>query len=259
MFPVRDSNQRDLGKGLLLNDITREFELEQMKDEFIGIASHELRTPLTGVQGFAELLSETLEANTPEQEWADRINSEAKRLSYLVSDLLDASRLDSNSVVLHPERFSLNDCVNDSVQRVLAGRTPLREVMISEDAAIEIEADQGKLSQVLTNLVDNALKYSPHDLPVEVTYMAHGDRLRIEVSDHGQGIPRDQLDTIFDRFQRLDSNDPSVRGTGLGLYITRQLVELMGGSLTVTSTLGRGSTFSLDLPLHQAPANHLAA
>ncbi len=191
MFPVRDANNRDLGKGLLLSDITKEFEVEQMKDEFIGIASHELRTPLTGVQGFAELLSESLDANSREQEWAGRINSEAKRPSDLVSDLLDASRLDSKSVVLHSESFALDDCVNETVRRVLAGRTPEREVLISADAPIEIEADHGKLSQALTNLVDNALKYSPDNQPVEVTYTAQDGRLRLEVHDHGQGIAHD--------------------------------------------------------------------
>jgi signal transduction histidine kinase len=230
-------------------------ELNRLKSEFISIASHELRTPMTTIMGFSELL---LEHDTPpetRQRWIAFINKESCQLSALIDDMLDVSRIETGRVVLRPRPVDLPAAV-DEVLAQLAASAPSHTLSTDlAPAAGNLIADPEKLRQILTNLVSNAIKYSPNGGRVGVTARLDGDRVNLAVSDEGVGIPPGYRERIFDRFQRVESAETrGIRGTGLGLYIVRHLVELHGGTIEVESEPGQGSTFRVSLPRVSLPA-----
>ena len=234
-------------------------ELSRLKSEFISIASHELRTPLTGILGFSELLT----SNDPGLPDEDRqrfqrlVFQQAEQLAALVDNLLDVSRIESGRVTLEPITLDLDEALWPILES--ARQSAPRHTLSSDLApsARWVRADPDKVRQILANLVSNAIKYSPEGGPVTVTTRAEPDRsrVRIAVADHGLGIPADQLERIFDRFQRVDAPATrGIRGTGLGLFIVRELVELHGGTIQVESEVGKGSVFLFTLPIATAPA-----
>jgi signal transduction histidine kinase len=226
-------------------------ELNRLKSEFISIASHELRTPLTSIQGFSELL---LDETTPPQErrrWLSFINADAKQLSALVDNLLDTSRIETGRIAIDPAAVDLGEVLPPLLDRLVAASPRHRWAFEVAPGTPQAWVDPEKLRQIVANLVGNALKYSPRGGEVRVTVAAAsaGARVVVSVSDQGVGIPADQFDRIFDRFQRVTS--PTTRatpGTGLGLYVVKSLVELHGGAVDVESTIGLGSTFRVILP-----------
>ena len=226
-------------------------ELSRMKSEFISVASHELRTPLTAVLGFAELLLGEVGDEDPRQAMLGHVHRGAVQMSHLLDSLLDASRIESGRMTIRPADVDLEAFLPPLIEAVGAP-APRRALSarVAPDAR-SVRADPEKLGQVLTNLLSNAVKYSPEGGEVRVSTRADAasGRVVIEVADQGIGIPPADLPTIFDRFRRVDSDATrTIRGTGLGLYIVRSLVELQGGTVEVESTVGRGSTFRVALP-----------
>ena len=241
------------GTVFTFRDLTEERHLEQLKSEFVATASHELRTPLAAVYGAAMTLRrDDLELGPEKQRMLlNLVADESDRLARIINDILWASRVDAGEldVELAPvEAGAIARRVLDAAAAHLAEGIMLS--LAAEEPLPPVAADDGKLSQVLTNLVDNAIKYSPDGGPIEVRLAPVDGAMRIEVLDEGLGIPAQEQERIFEKFYRLDPNlTRGVGGTGLGLYICRALVERMGGTISVDSAEGRGSTFVVELPL----------
>jgi signal transduction histidine kinase len=226
-------------------------EFDRLKDEFIAVISHELRTPLTSVYGAAVTLQKRDVSDEMQEALLQIVSDEAGRLARLLDDALSASRL-------HAERETFEIVPTDGgdvVRAVVdASRPRLTEGLefdvVVPDGLPLVAADPDKLRQVLVNLMENAIKYSPDGGRIEVRVDPAGPNLRFTVRDEGIGIAAEEQNRIFERFHRLDPNmTRGVGGTGLGLYICRELVQHMDGRIWVTSRDGEGSTFSFDLPL----------
>lgn len=248
-------NGRRTGIGHLVRDITREHEVDRMKTEFVAVASHELRTPLTGILGYSELLQDDPGLTEAGRAWADRIVDEAGRLSDIVGDLLNITRIESGRLELEPARIDLPPLLEDVQAHFTGGRrSPNHELSLEQQYRGYAFADPGKLREVLINLVDNAIKYSPDGGAIRIVVHAGDGAALISVSDEGIGIAEEDLPRLFKRFQRVGGEGTAtIRGTGLGLYIVKTFVDAMGGELSVSSTLGQGSTFTVTLP-REAPA-----
>lgn len=224
--------------------------LSALKDDFIAITSHELRTPLTSLRGFARALELRRAEMTPEQqdEAIQVIARQVERLRTLVEDLLAASMVDSGRQAPQLRPVALERVVDDvlaELGRANPGRALERDLPSDLPA---VRADPSFARRVVTNLVANALQYSADDAPVRVAARAGDGAVRVEVVDQGPGIPEEDLPRLFDRFVRLRSQRTRSRGSGLGLYIVRGLVESMDGDVGVESEHGRGSTFWFRLP-----------
>jgi PAS domain S-box-containing protein len=245
----------DFGDGVVyaLRDVTAERLLERTRSDFVSTASHELRTPLSAVLGAVKTLRRDDVAFEPEQRemLMNMIDSEAERLSGIVGQILLTGQLDAGRLRLEHERFDpveLTKSVVDSAELHLPSGIELR--VQAEENVPPVSGDANQLRQVLSNLVDNAIKYSPQGGDVELRLNRNGQFARIEVADCGLGIPHDEQERIFEKFYRLDpALTRGVNGTGLGLYISKELVERMNGRISVDSEPGRGSTFVVEVPL----------
>jgi signal transduction histidine kinase len=228
-------------------------EFDRLKDEFIAIVSHELRTPLTSVYGAAMTLEQHTLDEGRQRALLEIISTEAARLSRLLDDILWVSRLDSGRArpyITHVEPLPLMEDVVDATRTHLP--TGLSLDLLHDAAPPDVAADPDKLRQVLVNLIENAVKYS-HEGRIEVRLDRVDGRVRFSVTDEGPGIPLTQQERIFEKFYRLDPNmTQGVGGTGLGLYICRELVDAMQGEIWVESVPGSGSTFSFELPVAQS-------
>jgi PAS domain S-box-containing protein len=241
------------GTVYAFRDVTDERAVEQMKTDFVSTVSHELRTPLAAIYGAAMTLRRRDVAVDEGQR--DRllevVSSEADRLARIVNDILWASRLESGRMSIAIERCDAA-AITSEVLDVLRSRAPEGiEIAVGKSRGLPpVAADPDKLRQILTNLIDNAIKYSPDGGRVEVEIGRSGGRVRFRVTDQGLGIPPTEQDRIFEKFFRLDPNlTRGVGGTGLGLYISRELVTRMNGRIWVDSDGRTGSSFFLELPV----------
>jgi len=251
LFVVGKGDQY-LGTGALLRDVTKEREIDRMKTQFISIASHELRTPLTIVYGFSELLLTSRALPQPDKEWVERIYKESQRLNNIVEDLLSLSRIEAGGQALNLEALSLQPVTTQIIARFSTIYPSHNFNMVIPDDLPRLWADPDRLIQVLTNLVDNAAKYSPKEGAVTISARrADGNGgVEIAVADKGFGIPPEEMPKLFTRFHRIHRPESDgIRGTGLGLSIVKSLVEMMSGSVRVESVVNRGSTFYVSLPM----------
>lgn len=224
--------------------------LNRAKSEFVSIVSHEFRTPLTGIQGFSEMMRDEQLTLEEMREYAGDINKDSQRLNRMIDEMLDLDRMESGRMTIHPEPMDLNAVVTEAVNRVRPNAPNHTLSLDLQPDLPPIHADRDRLTQVASNLLNNAVKYSPTGGRVTVKTRAEGGEVRIEVRDEGLGIPRDALETIFERYSRVDSvATKDIPGTGLGLPIVRQIVQLHGGRVWAESELGRGSVFYVVLPL----------
>jgi PAS domain S-box-containing protein len=237
---------------VIVHDITRERQVERLKADFIATVSHELRTPVTPIKGYADLLRRRGDDMTKERrdECLQVIGDRCDHLARLVEDLLLASRISategSATAQVDQAEGDLVALVHRAAGDFGADGSRVRLALPSDP--VRVTCDPMRVIQVLTNLIGNALKYSPADSPVQVRLVVDGGQAYVDVVDSGRGIPADQLERVFEKFHRVE--DPmrmTTGGTGLGLYIARQLATAMGGSLTCASTLGAGSVFRFAL------------
>jgi signal transduction histidine kinase len=226
-------------------------ELEEMnrkKDEFVSFVSHELKTPLSAAKMQAELIEQGMLEKDEEREAVRDIGAELERINMIINDLNQVGRLDAGAVELHFEKFIINDLVEEVVAERIR-YTPTRKIRVETEDRIKIKADITRMRQVLVNLISNACKYSPDRKEVVVRLSKHKRKLMIRVRDHGIGIPKEEQRLIFDKYYRVKNTTYKPGGTGLGLYIAKQLVEMHGGTITVDSKVGEGSEFQVTLPL----------
>ena len=233
-------------------------QLDKLKDEFLSNTSHELRTPLNGIIGLAESLMDGATGKLPIITVANlsMIASSGKRLASLVNDILDFSRLKDKSLVLQKkpvDMYTLTDVVL-TLSRPLTGNKVLELVNAIEPGVPAVEADENRLQQIMYNLVGNAVKFTDSGV-IKVSAEIEAEQLLVRVSDTGIGIPEENFERIFESFEQVDgSAGRAYEGTGLGLAVTRKLVELHDGKIWVESTVGKGSTFNFTLPLSREKA-----
>lgn len=225
-------------------------ELARMQDEFISTISHELRTPLGFIKGYVTTLmrEDTSWDSDARIEFLEIIDEEADRLRELIDNLLDSSRLETGSLGMTREHTQISTLIRDTSSRTKSAYPEMNlEVELGEEIPPML-VDPTRIAQVLDNLLSNAHKYAP-DARVIVRAAMNGDRATIEVIDRGPGIPPEHLPRLFERFYRVPEDSKGIRGTGLGLYICRKIVEAHGGEITVASEPGEGTHFTITLPI----------
>jgi PAS domain S-box-containing protein len=247
----RDRNGIAQGSVFLLRDITRERELDRMKNEFISTAAHELRTPLTAIMGFSELLLTRRDLPSDMQsDFLTFINQKAENLSRIISDLLDISRIEAGrGLELFREFCDINELITETVgsYRTCSEKHSVDVVLSGE--RILLNVDRGKIIQVMENLLSNAFKYSPQGGAVRVSATPTRGAYLLSVEDEGIGMTREQVRRAFDKFYRGDASNSAVEGTGLGLSITKNIVEAHGGRIWLESRKGKGTTAFITLPM----------
>jgi signal transduction histidine kinase len=237
-----------------LGRLYRELETaSRHKSEFLANMSHELRTPLNAVIGFSDVLSEQIfgELNAKQLEYIDDIRSSGRHLLALINDILDLSKVEAGKMQLELSEFSLQQAI-ESGMTMVRERAARQGVELTSDVGLDdnvIEGDERKIKQVLFNLLSNAVKFTPAGGEVAVKARVDSENVAISVRDSGVGIAKKDQERIFEAFQQAESGpDRAQEGTGLGLGLARRFVELHGGTITVESELGKGSTFTVRLP-----------
>jgi PAS domain S-box-containing protein len=265
--PIKDTDGRIVGASTIARDVSdrKRSEVEResarqaadranrAKSEFLSRMSHELRTPLNAVLGFAQLLG--MDHQTPEQEEATKeILKAGTHLLELIDEVLDIARIEAGRLRLSLEPVDAIHVVEESIsllqpQARQEGVTLSMDPIDSSDPSIHVIADRQRLKQVLLNLISNGVKYNRQNgtVRVSVDRTGSGSRIRIGVTDTGRGIPAERIEQLFAPFERLGAEETGIEGTGLGLALTRPLVEAMGGTISVTSEFGQGSTFSVEV------------
>ncbi len=257
------SNAHDyLGYIIILIDITREAEVDKLKNDFISNVSHELRTPVTILRSYADTLYNYGEDFKFEEqkEFIGIINDEIIHLNNMVNDILDFSKLEADKEI---EKQQLD--ITNTIERTLVGLKVLADeknmeiFLIKQDDIPLVYYNEEAIERVINNLVVNAIKYSPENSKIEIMVGLTEDNnhIKVSVKDEGIGIAQDVIDRVFDRFYRTENTTHTIKGTGLGLHLVKMAIEKQhGGKVFVTSTLGKGSTFSFILPLMPSCVSH---
>jgi two-component system phosphate regulon sensor histidine kinase PhoR len=244
----------DAAAVLVFHDITETRRLERVRQDFVANASHELKTPLASIKACAEtLLGGALNDSAVNVKFLHSIDEQADRLNDLILGLLSLARLDDEQQTFHHGPLALEPVIRQAVDaqrdRAVAKHLDYRLDVETDTAPTVVTADEEAVRQILDNLIDNAIKYTPEQGNVRVRLRGAGESALIEVADSGPGIPRDELSRIFERFYRVDRGRSRAQGgTGLGLAIVKHLVQSIGGQVSVDSRVGVGSTFTVRLP-----------
>ena len=226
-------------------------KLDQIKSEFVSLVSHEFRAPLTNMRGALELMGDNcLTINSTCNRMLGIVNAEVNRLGRLVEDVLNISRIEAGELKLTTGEVDAVQVVNQVLDEFTARNVSRKLHYRSLTVHLFLWADLDWLHQVIANLIDNAVKYSPENSEIAISIESDGEEGVLSVSDHGPGIPIEEQPRLFQKFSRLDSQDnKETYGYGLGLYLCRRLIEGMNGRIWVESTPGRGATFRFALPL----------
>ncbi len=248
--PVRAADGALLGRSLVCRDLTREREVERIKNEFVATVSHELRTPLASLLGFSELMLTRELPDDKRRQFLELIHNESKRLNELINDFLDLQRVEAGRVSYRFEPLEAGEFLREAT--ALYANRPSHPLRL--DLAPDLPpfaADRNRLMQVMHNLLSNAVKFSPRGGEIAIAARpAGGEAIEIAVSDRGLGIPPEAMPGLFGKFYRVDSSDRrAIGGTGLGLALCKEIAEAHGGTIRAESVPGAGSTFRLTLPL----------
>lgn len=232
-------------------DITERVRQERQKDEFLAIVSHELKTPVTSIKAYTQVLKKRLakEGNARAEAHLAKMDAQINKLIALIGDLLDVTKINSGQLQFHTSSFAFDEVVAEAIEEVQRTTEQHRITSIGATQRM-ITGDRDRIGQVLTNLLTNAIKYSPEADTVLVTAAADEQSITLAVQDFGMGISAEQLPHVFERFYRApEEHQETVPGLGLGLYIAAEIVQRHGGTLTVESVLGEGTTFRCTLPI----------
>jgi PAS domain S-box-containing protein len=249
---LRSGGENPAGYLMIATDLSERRAVEKMKDEFVSVVSHELRTPLTSIKGALGLLAGGATGTLPEraQQMSQIALSNADRLSHLVEDILDLQRIESGRITMERREYGIAELMKESVESVHLVAEGEGVTIAVFPLAATIRLDPGRIVQALVNLLGNAIKFSPRGGRVDFAAERNGSSVVFRIKDEGRGIPKDKLETIFERFQQVDASDAREKGgTGLGLAICRSIVQQHGGRVWAESELGKGSTFYMQLPL----------
>lgn len=250
--PIRKED-KVVGAVVAFSDVTQRREVERLKNEFISTVSHELRTPLTSIKGALGLIKGQVVGDLPGKLEAmlEIAHKNSDRLVRLINDILDIEKIEAGKMDLQKQRIDVRAVVEDAISEIL-GFAVEREISLVIGATYDdarVDADADRLMQVLTNLMSNAVKFSPPGGKVEIEVARENGMVRISVVDHGPGIATDYQARIFEKFSQVDASDSRERGgTGLGLSISKSIVEMHGGEIDLRSELGDGATFFFTLP-----------
>lgn len=261
---VRRPNGKVESYIAMFDDITKEHEAEEiaqanlnqletlsrLKSEFMSMATHEFRSALVGIQGFSEMIRDTDLEEAEIKSMADDINKESLRVNRMLTEMLDLDRLEAGKIRLELKPTNFNEIVEDAVDRAQVSTRKHHIIAVLEPDLPAVSADADRLTEVLSNLLTNAIKYSPDGGDIEVTTRLAGGSVEVSVKDHGLGIPPEFIGKLFGRYERFENKGAGkIIGTGLGLAITRQIVEMHGGRIGVESTQGMGSDFKFTIPV----------
>ncbi|WP_213423509.1 two-component system histidine kinase PnpS [Bhargavaea massiliensis] len=250
--PVIDKHGGWLGIVVVMHDISELIRLERVRKDFVANVSHELRTPITSIRGFSETLMDgAVHDEEAAMQFLEIIHGESVRLETLIEDLLDLSKIEKEGYTLRLQSVSVQNVIDRSIRSV-SGRINNRKMTIESHCppGLTVKGDPERLVQILVNLLANAVSYSKPGTPIRVTATVSDGMASIAVADRGIGIPAAELPRLFERFYRVDrARSRDSGGTGLGLSIVKHLVDLHGGTISVESEPGKGSTFMVNIPL----------
>jgi signal transduction histidine kinase len=256
--PAQGTTLTEYMAAVVMQDITALKEAERLKDEFVALVSHELKNPLTSIKGYTQLLRAQLEArdgsSLGEQErlCLNVVEEESDRLAALASDVIDVSRLQSGRLVLRIDELDLVALARQVIERLQITTNEHSLNLTVDQESIWLRGDRNRLEQVFLNLIGNAIKYTPQGgaINISVTELKDEPCAQVCVHDQGIGIPLEQQSRLFARFSRAsNASAHGITGTGLGLFLCRELIERHGGRIWLESEEGKGSTFSFMLPL----------
>ena len=240
------------------------YEMNNVKNEFLATMSHELRTPLNSILGFSEVLADSKNLTEKEQRYATNIQTSGRSLMTLINDVLDLAKIESGKMELHPAEFRMDDLVERQVSTLmpLAEKRQIALTWAVDAGVTTLFQDPGKMQQILTNLISNAIKFTPEGGRVRISASKVDDNCVVTIEDNGIGIPLDEQERIFEKFRQgrgvpgqKDALTRKYEGTGLGLSIVKELSRLLGGEVSLESEFGKGSRFTVELPLILQNAN----
>ncbi|MGB9343170.1 sensor histidine kinase, partial [Trichococcus sp.] len=252
IVPITSKKPGEMNLIVLLYDISEIRRLEKVRTDFVANASHELRTPVTALKGFAEtLLDGAMEDPIILKQFLEIILAESTRLNLLVNDILELSKLEQRQVPLALQEVNISEAVLATFQLVdQKVKEKNMTLELVEKDFVTLHTDPNRLKQILANLINNAVVYTQAGGHITVTVERTAEQVRLHVADNGIGIPEADLGRVFERFYRVDrARSRNSGGTGLGLSIVKYLVENMNGTVTVASKQGKGTTFTVTLPL----------
>lgn len=250
VYPIKDEDGNIIRWIGTNTDIDEQKNALNQKDEFIGIASHELKTPLTSVKGSLQIIEQLFKDNNYSQmeKFIHKADHHVNKLTGLINDLLDVSKFHSGKLEFNISEFSVKDLIRDSLEQVIY-QNKHHKIIVKCEEALTISGDKVRLEQVLVNLLTNAIKYSPKADEIILGCEVSGTFVRFSVRDKGIGIPEDKLEYLFERFYRIQETAPHFQGMGLGLYISKQIIERHAGRIWAESKKGEGSAFHFEIPV----------
>lgn len=256
---IRNSRGELLGAALMLENLTGLRRMEAARRDLVANVSHELRTPLAGMKALVETLESGVDDEALAASFLHKMHGEIDRLALLVHDLLELSRIESGGILLSPESVALAEIVATTLDR-LRGDAAAAGIALDNAGgeSVWVQADSHRCEQILMNLLQNALKFTPAGGRVTVSWMPAGGEVAVHVRDTGIGIAPEEQPRIFERFYKVDKGRAGHTGTGLGLAIVKHLTTMMGGAVGVSSRQGEGSDFFFTLPLAKVPGGRQA-
>lgn len=255
--PLHDASGKVYAILNMATDVTKLVHLQQQKDEFIGIASHELKTPVTSIKAYAQVLEATFREKGYEKETAmlSRMGVQINRLTNLIGDLLDTTKIQAGKLLFNERWFNFNQVVEEVVED-MRRTSPRHTIIVELEDTGQVYADPERIAQVLANLLSNAIKYSPNADKIRVCTTLEDDYVKVCVQDYGVGIAPDKHEKVFEQFYRVSGDKQhTFPGLGLGLYISSEIIRREGGRIWVESTVGKGSDFCFTLPRKHKPAS----
>jgi PAS domain S-box-containing protein len=246
----KDKPVRMLGATV---DITKRKELEKQKDEFLAIASHELKTPVTSLKAYGQMLQIMFEqkGDTASASALQKMDTQINKLTALISDLLDVTKIQSGKLVMEEAEYDFNALVNEIIEQVKLTKQGYNIIKTSNESKM-VRGNKERVGQVIANLIENAIKYSPGSDKIIIKTEQKDDYVQFSVQDFGVGIPQNIQDKVFDQFFRVGGDvSNTFPGLGLGLYISSEIIKRQNGKIWVESTEGKGSTFCFEIPVKQ--------
>ncbi|MBI3981260.1 PAS domain S-box protein [Candidatus Microgenomates bacterium] len=250
--PIHNVKHQLIGFSFISRDITERKLLEARREEFVSIASHELKTPITTLKAFTQILKTRFKQIGDEETayFLSKMDDEINKLTYLINGLLDVTKMRSGIIELNEDVYNFDDIVEETIE--MLQKTSRKHRIVKKGFVKKyLRTDKNRLVQVITNLITNAIKYSPEATKIVIESSSSRSEVILSVKDFGMGIPKNKQDLLFERFVRIHSERKHIPGIGLGLYISAEIIKQLDGKMWFKSKLNKGSTFYFSLPLRR--------